>query len=66
MEQKSVQKAIARQRSLAVLAALAMLLGSFWFARTMAPRRETVALLCRASCLVIDPGHGGLDGCAIA
>lgn len=66
MEQKSVQIAIARQRSLAVLAALAMLLGSFWFARTMAPRRETVALLCRASCLVIDPGHGGLDGGAIA
>ncbi len=66
MEQESVQKAIARQRTLAVLAALAMLLGSFWFARTMAPQQETVALLCRPSCLVIDPGHGGLDGGAIA
>lgn len=66
MEQKSERTAFARQRMLAVFAALAMLLGSLWFARTMAPRRESVALLYQASCLVIDPGHGGLDGGAIA
>ena len=66
MERGMMEKAFLRQRILAVGAAAFLLLGSFWFARTMAPKRESVSLVCDAFCLVIDPGHGGLDGGAIA
>lgn len=66
MEQEKVKKGFAVQRLLAVTAALAMLLGSFWFARTMSPLRSPVSLICDTACLVIDPGHGGIDGGAIA
>ena len=53
------------RRSAAVLAALALLLGSLWFARVMAP--ETVpAVRFTPPRLILDPGHGGIDGGAIA
>lgn len=66
MERDAMEKVFLRQRILAVGAAAFLLLGSFWFARTMAPKREAMSLLCDAFCLVIDPGHGGLDGGAVA
>ncbi len=64
--EETVDKAFLRQRILAAAAALAMLFGAVWFAGAMAPETEAVTLLCETSCLVIDPGHGGLDGGAIA
>lgn len=55
-----------RQRILAVLTAVFLLIASLCFARWMAPERTAVLAELQRPVLVIDPGHGGFDGGAIA
>lgn len=54
------------QRIGAVLAALVLLLVSLWFAETMKPELTPAVALRDLPCLILDPGHGGIDGGAIA
>lgn len=54
------------QRGLAVLSAIILLTGSLWFASTMDPGLLPVVRTLERPCLVIDPGHGGIDGGAVA
>ena len=55
-----------RQRILAVLSAVFLLIGSLCFAKWMLPEREPVLAELKRPVLLIDPGHGGIDGGAIA
>lgn len=55
-----------RQRILAVLSAVFLLIGSLCFARWMLPERKPVLAELQRPVLLIDPGHGGFDGGAIA
>ena len=55
-----------RQRILAVLSAVFLLIGSLCFARWMLPERKPVLAELERPALLIDPGHGGFDGGAIA
>ena len=55
-----------RKRILATLAAVALLLGSLWFAEVFGPKRTPAFSAADRGVLVIDPGHGGIDGGAIA
>ena len=55
-----------RKRILATLAAVALLLGSLWFAEVFGPKRTPAFSAADRGILVIDPGHGGIDGGAIA
>ncbi len=54
------------QRILAVLSAVSILIGSLCFARWMQPERQAALAEMPRPILVIDPGHGGIDGGAIA
>ena len=54
------------RRSAAVLAAVALLLGSLWFAEWMAPEPIPASAPWSPPRLILDPGHGGIDGGAIA
>lgn len=55
-----------KQRILTVLAAVLLLVGAFWAARLeILPAQPSLAALSRP-CLIIDPGHGGIDGGALA
>ena len=68
-EQTSVHgqaQAFRLQRILAVLSAVFLLIGSLCFARWMLPERQAVLAEMERPVLVIDPGHGGIDGGAIA
>lgn len=68
-EQNSVHgqaQAFRLQRILAVLSAVFLLIGSLCFARWMLPERQAVLAEMERPVLVIDPGHGGIDGGAIA
>ena len=55
-----------RQRILAVLSAVFLLIASLCFAKWMAPERTSALAELKRPILVIDPGHGGIDGGAIA
>ena len=55
-----------RQRTLAVLSAVVLLLGSLCFAKWMLPERKPALAELKRPVLLIDPGHGGFDGGAIA
>lgn len=55
-----------RQRILAVLSAVFLLIASLCFAKWMTPERKPVLAELSRPVLVIDPGHGGIDGGAIA
>lgn len=55
-----------KQKILTVLAALALLLTSLWIAKLTAPEIRPVFAVQERPCLIIDPGHGGIDGGAIA
>lgn len=55
-----------RKRILATLGAIALLLGSLWFADCFGPKRTPVFAAADRGVLVIDPGHGGIDGGAVA
>ena len=55
-----------RQKVIAVLTAVLLLIGSLSFARMMSPEKQPVIALLQRPSLVIDPGHGGVDGGAIA
>ena len=55
-----------RQKLLAVLAAASLLTGSLLFARSLAPQPRPVLHPLERPCLIIDPGHGGVDGGAVA
>lgn len=55
-----------RQRILAVLSAVLLLIGSLCFARWMLPARKPALAELKRPVLLIDPGHGGYDGGAIA
>ncbi len=55
-----------RQRILAVLSSVLLLIGSLYFARWMLPEREPALAELKRPVLLIDPGHGGYDGGAIA
>ena len=50
----------------AVSAALLLLLGSLLFAHFMKPETLPVSASGSPACLILDPGHGGIDGGAIA
>lgn len=68
-EQSSVRQQaepFRRQRILAVLTAVSILIGSLCFARWMLPERQAALAEMVRPVLVIDPGHGGIDGGAIA
>lgn len=52
--------------TLIVFGAVFLLAGSLWFAYRCAPERTGVFSSKYEACLVIDPGHGGIDGGAIA
>ena len=66
-EQKIDRESVLRFRlALASFAGVLLLLGSLWFAYRYAPQRVETFSPNRAYCLVIDPGHGGIDGGAIA
>ena len=54
------------QRILAVLSAVSILIGSLLFAKWLQPERQPVLAEHPRPTLVIDPGHGGIDGGAIA
>ena len=49
-----------------MLAALLLLLSAFWIAKRCAPRAELALARLERPCLIIDPGHGGIDGGALA
>ena len=55
-----------RQRILAVLSAVVLLLVSLCFAKWMLPERKPALAELKRPVLLIDPGHGGFDGGAIA
>lgn len=55
-----------RQRILAVLSAVTILIASLCFARWMLPEHQAVLAILQRPLLAIDPGHGGIDGGAIA
>ena len=65
-QRKESKNAFRRQRVLATLAAVALLLGSLWFAEALGPKRTQVFASAERGILVIDPGHGGIDGGAVA
>lgn len=54
------------QKALAFLGAVFLLASSLWFAYRYAPEKAGVFAYANEACLVIDPGHGGIDGGAIA
>ena len=54
------------QKRLAVIGAIGLLLGSLWFAHAMQPQRVSAFRDLHRLVLIIDPGHGGIDGGAIA
>lgn len=55
-----------KQHMLASLAAILLLAGSLWFSYRFAPVKRSAFSGESEACLVIDPGHGGIDGGAIA
>ena len=55
-----------RQRITATLCALAVLLGSLWIASLVQPETAETLAPALPIRLVLDPGHGGVDGGAIA
>ena len=55
-----------RQRMAATLCALAVLLGSLWIASLVQPETAETLAPALPIRLVLDPGHGGVDGGAIA
>ena len=55
-----------RQRIVTVLAALAVLFGSLWTARALTRPLVPVFEARERPVLILDPGHGGIDGGAIA
>lgn len=59
-------KLFRRQRILAVLSAVLLLIGSLCFAKWMIPERKPALAELKRPLLLIDPGHGGFDGGAIA
>lgn len=66
-KQTSAQKdPYRRQRLLAFLGAALILASSLWFAYRYAPETSGAFAPENEACLVIDPGHGGIDGGAIA
>lgn len=54
------------RRRAAVLAAVAILLGALLIARSLSPEPLAVSGSAQQVSLILDPGHGGLDGGAIA
>ena len=49
-----------------MLAAVAILLGALLIARSLSPEPLAVSGSAQQVSLILDPGHGGLDGGAIA
>lgn len=66
MNQQRISDPYRRRRAAAVLAALLLLTVSLLISRSLAPKRLPVVLQRERPCLVIDPGHGGPDGGAVA
>ena len=55
-----------RQRVLTVLIALTVLFTSLWLASGMGSGAAPTLAPSTRTCLILDPGHGGIDGGAIA
>lgn len=55
-----------KQRVLTLLAAILLLVVAFVLARMEAPAVEPTLAAVSRPCLIIDPGHGGIDGGALA
>ena len=55
-----------KQKILTVLTAIALLFASLSIAKLTAPEIRPVFAAQERPCLIIDPGHGGIDGGAIA
>ena len=64
-KQTQVQR-LRRQRAIMILSSVLLLIGSLYAAEMLAPEPVSVAYRYQRPLLVIDPGHGGIDGGAIA